>query len=242
MELSGKGTVIGAGVVVVAGALVYLFQLHGYEDLMRRVKRTPSIELYSASRPTAKEFFVGEKIRFKLQDATAPKVFWLFDEQTWRAGEIEVEYAFEKPPVDPVGATMLRRVDAFVKPGDEYFTVNKLVTLYPSPFQGSLRKTESKVIFSAPMEVQGGWTIERVDLAGYEKGKYVKLGELTRQPSGMEPRGETTWVAEGKPPVMREIVQGVNGEWVERDATAIEYLMKASHGKSKVAIVKGFNP
>src|SRR5256885_10690420 len=99
MDMSRKQIFAGVGVVAVGGSLFWLVQLHGYEKLVELFSSRPTIEIRSATRPTAMMFFTGEKLRFVLRNANATRVFWLFDEKDWKPGRIEIEYSFTKDPV-----------------------------------------------------------------------------------------------------------------------------------------------
>ena len=245
MDTSPRSALLGVVAAGVAGGLYYLFGMHGYETLKGALSAGLEIAIYSPSRPTAKTFFVGEKLRFKLENSTSPKVFWLFEEQKVIPGTVEVEFAFLQDRSAPKGSKQLGRVDAFVRRGEAFASVSKTVDLDSLPIRSTVAQTDSQLTLFAPTKLANGWAIERVGLSSYDGAKFMLAAELKHQASPNPEMSE--WTSTGKLPVTREIVQNADGEWVERvvsdRATKLfQYTVRAPDGNSQVELVKAIKP
>ena len=245
---SGIVATIIAGLVL--WLTLWLSEFDGWHTLKNLIHPKPTIEIRSTSRPFAKVFFVGEKLRLAIRNVNAAHAIWLFDNEDVLRSTKEIQRAFSPDPLAKTDGPQDHRIDVFVRDGSKYEWVTKQLDLEPLPFSPTAHVIGKTVELQAPQMASGKWTLDAVSVAHYKDGRYVSADSL--KPLGTE-NGlskfqfpTTMWLNEarkGEPGAFSEITQDSSGEWYEHQITAwVEYKFKDVNGNDHLTLVKSLKP
>jgi hypothetical protein len=222
MTLPKTSQVVATIIAGVVLALILWFTTFGGWDTVKGWVGRPMIDIRSSTRPFAKSFYVGEKLRVVLGNVTASRVIWLFDEDQVVRGTTEVEYAFKQDPLAQPGSSEHRRVDAFMKIGESYSWTSKWVDVDAVNFQGKIEDQGKQLVLSAPSDVSSKWTLAGVSISGYKNGKFTEAATLTKK-AALATDNYSEWLLADRaesPPLagLKDLVETSDkggGSWIE---------------------------
>jgi hypothetical protein len=108
---------------------------------------TPSIDFKHEFYPYTDKIYSGEQLRFFIVGTECEHVIWLFDEDedNFRSGNKEVDYAFPYDDNRAPDISITHRVDAFCRKGDTYKSAMKRVTVLNRMVIGELNEANKKL-------------------------------------------------------------------------------------------------
>jgi len=209
------------GVIIVAGALYYLFELGGKDRLVALFKR-PSIEVRCVNRRDTDKVYAGEKLRFFINNVKCNKVFWIFDERHVVPGGIELEYRFSFEEGEPTGIEADHRVDVLFRSGQEYSAATTMVRVVNLNLVATIHQQLKRIEFLVKMKPVESLQLRSIGLAQYTEGRFSGQAALPVYKEGStfvdaDGNSATKWVVNVPEANTRMIAdwKGKSNAWTE---------------------------
>jgi hypothetical protein len=217
-----KEIIIGAGTILIAGALVWIFQLDGLNTIKDFFKR-PSIEVRSTSRPFAQEYFSTEMLTLSLRNVESERVYWIVDDREGIPASVQVQYAFLQDTNRAYIAAGDHRVVAVYQHGDSYKAVSRRVRVENSRLSAAARFQDLQFSLTAPEQFGSGWKLVSARLSRYMKGAFFPQASLATSFGEKEYFGAETmvnWIVPAEASIkFRSGLTNGSEPWVEYEFT-----------------------
>ena len=161
--------------------LIILVTLKAEVNWIKNQFSTPSIDFRRLKLPSyTGSICSGEQLRFTIVDTECDYVIWLFDdnEDDFRKGKVEVDYAFAYDENQAPGINTSHRVDAFCRKGDIYKPAMKKVTVFNRMVAGELNEGEKKLQVSVAPAIKN-FRLKKIAITDNSRDNFSESDNLS---------------------------------------------------------------